>query len=112
VDATAGNTIVTSTNPAKRGDVLELFANGLGPVVNPQSSGDPASSTVLSKTTTDCTVTIGGVSAKVDFCGMAPGYVGLYQINATVPSNAPTGSQPVVISVGGVSSPSANLPVQ
>jgi uncharacterized protein (TIGR03437 family) len=57
-------------------------------------------------------VTIGGVAAQVDFAGLTPGAVGLYQINAVVPANAPTGSQPLVVSVNGVGSNSSNLQVQ
>ena len=48
------------------------------------------------------TVTIGGISAQVQYAGGAPGAVaGLTQINAVVPANAPTGpSVPVVIQIG------------
>jgi minor extracellular serine protease Vpr len=104
--------IVTSSNPAKRGDVIELYVNGLGPVSNTPASGDPASLTTLSSTPTLPTVTLGGVNMPVSFAGLAPGYIGLYQVNATIPANAPTGNQPMIISMGGVASPSANLPVQ
>lgn len=52
------------------------------------------------------TVTIGGVSATVTYAGwVADSVAGLYQINATVPTKAPTGTAvPVVVTVGGVSS--------
>jgi uncharacterized protein (TIGR03437 family) len=33
-------------------------------------------------------------------------------VNVTLPANAPTGNQPMIISIGGVSSTAANLPVQ
>jgi uncharacterized protein (TIGR03437 family) len=33
------------------------------------------------------TVTIGGVPARVDFAGLAPGYTGLFQVNAKVPES-------------------------
>ena len=110
-DATSAS-IVTSSNPAKRGDMIELYVNGLGAVSNTPASGDPASTTVLSNTQTTPTVTLGGVNLPVSFAGLAPGYIGLYQVNATIPANAPTGNQPLIISLGGVSSPSATLPVQ
>ena len=106
------SSIVTSSNPAKRGDVIELYVNGLGPVSNGPASGDPASLTALSSTQTTPTVTLGGVNLPVSFSGLAPGYIGLYQVNATIPANAPTGNQPLIISIGGVASPSATLPVQ
>ena len=37
------------------------------------------------------TVTIGGRPAPIDFAGLTPGGVGLYQINLRVPPNAVTG---------------------
>ena len=52
------------------------------------------------------------MTVQVLFSGLAPGFVGLYQVNAIVPPNAPTGNQPMVVTVNGVASPSANLPVQ
>jgi uncharacterized protein (TIGR03437 family) len=56
-------------------------------------------------------VTVGSVPATVQFCGLAPGFVGLYQLNVLVPANAPTGTQPMVISMGGASA-TIDLPVQ
>ena len=49
------------------------------------------------------TVTIGNVNAPVAFAGIVE--AGLYQINVTVPSNAPTGDQALVATVNGVSTP-------
>jgi uncharacterized protein (TIGR03437 family) len=46
-------------------------------------------------------VTIGGVNAQVAFSGLAPGFVGLWQLNVKIPDNAPTGNAvPLVISIG------------
>jgi uncharacterized protein (TIGR03437 family) len=51
------------------------------------------------------TVTIGGLAATVTYAGWVSGSVtGLYQINATVPTKASSGDQPVVVTMGGVSS--------
>ncbi|MBI3696681.1 MAG: hypothetical protein HY238_17805 [Acidobacteria bacterium] len=49
-------------------------------------------------------VSIGGVPADVLYAGGAPGLVaGVIQVNARVPSNAPSGGAvPIVLSVGGV----------
>jgi len=59
------------------------------------------------------TVTIGGVPANVQFSGLAPGYVGLYQVNAQVPAGLATGSNvPVVMSISGATSNTATLAVQ
>ncbi len=107
------SSVVTAAGPAHRGDTLELFLNGLGPVSITPPSGEPAPAAgPLSTTLVAPTVTIGGVAAQVTFSGLVPPYVGLYQVNAVVASNTPTGNQPLVVSIGGVPSPAANLPVQ
>jgi uncharacterized protein (TIGR03437 family) len=48
----------------------------------------------------------------VDFSGLTPGFVGLYQINAILAPDTPTGDQQVVVSIGGVDSKASILPVQ
>ena len=104
--------LITASNPAKRGDTIIIYANGLGPVSNQPASGDPSPAQPLAMTSATPVVKIGGSSAQVVFSGLTPGFVGLYQINAVVPSDAPTGSQPLVISVNGIASNSLNLAVQ
>jgi len=103
---------IGASNPAVRGQSIALYANGLGPVTNPPASGDPASSTALSATTSTPVVTIGGATATVSFSGLAPGFAGLYQINATVPSAIGAGQQPVVVSIGGQTSKASGIVVR
>ncbi len=112
VNATTG-TIVTAANPAHAGDVVELYANGMGPVNNQPASGDPSSvnAATLATTKTTPTVTIGGQAASVSYSGLAPGNPGLYQINVTVPAVA-AGNQTVALSIGGASAPSAVIPIK
>jgi minor extracellular serine protease Vpr len=102
--------LVGASNAAKRGQVIQIFANGLGPVNNHPASGDPAPATLLT-CNANPSVTIGGLTAGVQFCGLAPGFVGLYQLNVTVPANAPAGTQQLVISMGG-NTATISLPVQ
>ena len=43
--------------------------------------------------------------ARVAFAGLAPGFVGLYQVNAQVPASSPSGENvPLAISIGGADS--------
>src|SRR5262249_44783686 len=89
--APAGALPGTNSAPAKRGAVLSLFATGLGPVDPPLTSGSD-SRDKQRVTTTMPMVTIGDKSATVQFSGLAPIYPGIYQINLTVPPDAPTGT--------------------
>ena len=108
----SGFNLITTTNMAKRGSLIIIYANGLGPVNSQPASGDPAASSA-STTTQPVTVSFGGVNATPSFSGLTPGLQGLYQLNVTVPSTVTPGSAvPVTISVGGVTSAQATLPIQ
>jgi uncharacterized protein (TIGR03437 family) len=96
--------LVSSDQPASRGDTLQFYVNGLGPVDHPTSSGEPAPSEPLSNTIGSPSVTIGGKTASVSFSGLTPTLVGLYAVNVIVPPDAPSGVQPLVISMGAVDS--------
>ncbi len=108
----AQNAVIGSSNPARRGQIIQLYANGLGPVTNQPASGSVAPASPLAQTTTLPVVTIGGQQATVAFSGLAPGYAGLYQINVTVPESLSAGTQPVAISMGGKTSKQSAIPVQ
>ena len=95
-------TFVTPGSPVARGTAVQLYANGLGPVNNQPASGSPAPSTKSASTKSLPTVTIGGQSAVVSYCGLAPGTPGLYEVDVTVPSGiASTGAQTVLLTIGG-----------
>jgi len=105
--------LVDSSNPATPGStIIAIYCTGLGPVTNQPASGSAAPSNPLAVTTTPI-VTVGGVPATVLFSGLAPGFVGEYQVNAQVPAAAPAGNAvPVVISIGGVTSNAVTIAVQ
>ena len=108
------NQLNTPANPATAGDVVVIYANGLG-AVNPQvPSGTPAPMNgPLSQTVNPLTVTIGGVNAHVNFAGLAPGYPDLYQVNVVVPAGATAGNAvPVVLSIAGQTSPVVTMAVR
>ena len=104
--------LIGTGNAVRRGRVAQLYVNGLGPVDNPPPSGEPSPASPLARTRIMPTVTIGGREAQVSFSGLAPYFVGLYQVNVTVPAEAPAGIQPIVISSNGVVSKTASLPIQ
>lgn len=104
--------LVTSAAALAKGGTYILWANGLGPVSNTPATGEVSPGTNLAQTTSAVTVTIGGRPATVLFSGLTPGNVGLYQVNLTVDPATPSGYQPLVITVNGVSSKTADVPVQ
>ena len=104
--------LVDSTNPTTAGNYVQIFCTGLGPVTNQPATGAPASG-ALSTTTIQPLVKIGGAVADVQFSGLTPGFVGLYQVNAKVPGGATKGSaEPVWISIGGAQSNTVTIAVQ
>jgi uncharacterized protein (TIGR03437 family) len=109
--------LVDASNPAIAGTTtILIYCTGLGPVsANQPATGAAASTTELAPTTELATVTIGGITASAanTWSGLAPGFVGLYQVNALVPAEVAAGSAvPVTISIGGVTSNTVTVAVQ
>jgi uncharacterized protein (TIGR03437 family) len=111
-DNTTGS-VITASNPAKRGQYIQLYANGLGPVTNQPPDGVAATASPLSQTPTTPVVTIGGATvpaSDVAFGGLAPGFPALYQINVKVPATAQTGNAvPITLQIGGTTSPTSTV---
>jgi uncharacterized protein (TIGR03437 family) len=103
--------VVTTSNPVKRGQLVQLYMNGLGPVNDGPASGELASATKLATTKGTPTVTIGGQQATVQFSGLAPGFSGLYQVNAIVPSGISAGTVPISLSINGATTKASTIPV-
>jgi trimeric autotransporter adhesin len=77
----------SASNPAARGTVVSLYATGQG-----SGAGE-------------ITLNIAGYNAPLLYAGPAPGFPGLMQINAQIPTGfLPPGIQLVVLSVGGAAS--------
>jgi uncharacterized protein (TIGR03437 family) len=97
----ANNQIVDATNPIRPGDTLVIYLTGMGltsPAVTP---GVPAPVTPLALASEVPTVTLGGSQLDIQYAGLAPGEIGVYQINAVVPGMVTQGlSEPLVISQG------------
>ncbi len=105
--------LIGSNNAVARGGVAQLYVNGLGRVSNRPGSGQVSPSDSLARTVETPEVLIGGRAAQVLFSGLAPGIVGLYQVNVTVPNDAPTGPDvEVAIRQSGVSSKISRLAVR
>ena len=93
----AGTAQTTVDRPAVGGDVLEVYATGLGAV-------QPSATLGLSETVAKPGAYIAGTLAPVLFSGLAPGFVGLYQVNVQVPDGIRSGDQSLVLLLDGTTS--------
>ena len=104
----ANGTLNNASNPARIGDVVSLYATGEGQTTPAGVDGKLAPlNPPFPKPIANVTATVGGKPAQVTYYGAAPGEVaGLMQVNVQIPAGVQPGDVPVVISVGGVASPS------
>jgi uncharacterized protein (TIGR03437 family) len=93
--------VVTPSNPVHRGDDLTIYATGLGRTSPSVETGVPSPAEPLAQAMIVPTVTIGGVPNEVQFAGLTPGEIGVYQINIRVNDRVPLGlSVPLQINQG------------
>jgi len=94
------------SHPAKAGDIVIAYVIGLGqtnPVIQ-TGAGGPTNPTAKLSNVKVC-IGEGGPFAKMscfvpDFAGAAPGFVGLYQLNITIPGGLPSGDLALSFAVG------------
>jgi uncharacterized protein (TIGR03437 family) len=108
--------LLTSSSPAKPGDVVVLWATGLGATEAPQPDNYLQVPTAAAPLVAGANLSIllDGVavpSSDILYAGVAPGYGGLYQINLTLPKS--TGKNPEIRLQldGAISVPKVYLPV-
>lgn len=96
--------LVTATNPIHPKDTIVVYLTGMG-VTDPQvDAGLPGPVSPLALVTSSPNVSIGGFPLQIQYAGLVPGEVGVYQINAYVPFGVPQGnSLPLEIDQGGSS---------
>ncbi len=88
-------------NTARAGQTLTIYATGQGDVAPVVDDGAPAPAQPPAVTLTRPDVFIGYRNAPVLFSGLAPGWIGLWQLNVAVPPDVPAGKAiPVVVNQG------------
>ncbi len=95
---------VTSSSPAAPGEVVTVYCTGLGDVTPQPNLGTAAPASPVSTTVAATTASVAGQTASVQFSGLAPLYVGLYQVNVQIPSGVASGPQSLTISAAGATS--------
>ena len=93
VIATHGNgPLVTKDSPAKRGEVVVLYATGLGVTTPPSIPNQIPQALAILANMGDFHVMLNGVqvdSRSIQYAGVTPGFAGLFQINLKIPDDAP-----------------------
>ncbi len=107
------NRLVDSANAARPGDILQIFANGLGPTTPAVATGEASPSSPPATVNAPVQCRIGNLDAEVLFAGLTPGAVGLYQVNARIPAGVTAGNAvPVVLIVSGITSNTVTIAVR
>jgi len=92
------NTVNTNTNGIERGKVIQLYATGQGVVDNAPPDGTPPTGVVPTRDLPRVIIGSGFVAdSDILYSGLAPGLVGVWQINVKVPMTVPPGSMTDVV---------------
>lgn len=109
------NSLITAASPARPGEIVVLYASGLGPT-NPAAIPDQIPQQAASVTPiSSFSLLLNGVAVDprlILYAGVVPTYAGLFQINLQLPPDAPANPQ-IRIGYAGILSPAGPvLPLQ
>lgn len=119
------NTVNSGTNPAARGSVIQIFATGVGNVPGAPQDGTPATAALPAPAQLRVYLGTSGFVDEdpilpgdpsngqfVQYSGLAPGLVGVWQINLQIPMATAPGNQTILALVlnGDIADPDANSP--
>jgi uncharacterized protein (TIGR03437 family) len=105
--------VFDASNPAHAGDFAVIYCTGLGAVDSKVPAGSASPGSPPANTVNPVSVTIGGMTARVLFNGLSPGFAGLYQVNVQVPDGIPPGNTvPVVLTSAGRSGGTVTMAIR
>jgi uncharacterized protein (TIGR03437 family) len=108
-------TLIDTANPAKAGELIVLYAAGLGATTPAQTAGRLAVRAASVTESHTFRVLLGGVPLppeNLEYAGITPGYAGLYQINLRLPAVLPPGPEIRLEARGENSPPGLRLPAR
>jgi uncharacterized protein (TIGR03437 family) len=109
------NTVVTADAPARAGELVVIYAAGLGKVERNPTDGEIPSyiSPLVNLPVTRVLLNGGAVDfARILYAGLTPGCAGLYQINLQLPENLPADPELRVAIGDQISQPGVKLNVR
>ena len=113
LNSDTGAALILPTGPLTAGDRITIFCAGLGATDPRPGDGQPSPSDPLAVAQAPVTVTIGGQIAEILYAGLAPGLIGVYQVDAVTPSGVEPGdSVPLTLTVADQTSPAVSLAVR
>ncbi len=104
--------LVSASKPAAAGEVLSLFATGLGPTLPGAAPGKPFPSSPLAVVNSPVAVTVNGEVAQVMSAVGYPGATDGYQVNFQMPPDTATGTATIQISAAWIAGTNVNVPVE
>jgi len=108
----SGANLITTTNPANAGDTLLTYAVGLGGTNPAIGTGvDTPNPPPYYYTLVEPSITVGGKAAAVLFSGLAPLALATDQLNFTLATNTPVGTETVVLKIGTATTNLINVPI-
>ena len=105
-------TLVTTAKPAVAGEILSLFATGLGPVQPNVGPGNPFPSDMPASVNSPVDVTVNGTPAEVLAAIGLPETVDGYQVNFRVPPNTAKGAATVQVSAAWIAGAPVSIAIQ
>jgi hypothetical protein len=105
-------TLVSTASPAKEGEILSLFATGLGPVRGPFELGKPFPASPLAVVNSPVDVLVNGMAADVLAAVGYPGSTDAYQVNFRVPAGVSRGTASIEVIVAWIPGTPISIPIQ
>jgi hypothetical protein len=105
-------TLVTAAKPARAGEILTLYASGLGPTRPGVDPGQPFTADPIQVVNSPVQVLVNGTPADVLYAGGYPGAVDGYQVNFRVPDGATAGQASLQLTSAWIGGPSVSIAVR
>jgi adhesin/invasin len=106
-----GGTLNSPEAGANPGEYCTLYLTGQGALDRAVPTGAAAPADPLALPLAPVQIWVGDQAADVTFAGLAPGFVGVLQVNILIPDVA-AGEQPLRVTIGGVSANPAVLSIR